>query len=113
MAYDDHLVELAYQLGVLMSVDAKLITVVNAIKQSLQSACGPGSSVNSHPNPFFLNVSGEVDLKHAATLIISRLEEYEAAYAIKIAKLAREVDAKAKEEAAVSQTFTEAKGELL
>jgi hypothetical protein len=83
-----------------MSVDAKIMTVVSAIKQSLQSSGGPGSSVNSHPNPFFLNVTGEINLKHAAELIIQRLEEYEAALAIKIAKLAREVDAKAKEEAA-------------
>ena len=83
-----------------MSVDAKMMTVVSAIKQSLQSSGGPGSSVNSHPNPFFLNVTGEINLKHAAELIIQRIEEYEAALAIKIAKLAREVDAKAKEEAA-------------
>lgn len=82
-----------------MSVDAKIMTVVSAIRQSLQQSAGPGSAVNSHPNPFFLNVSGEMNLKHAAELIIARLEEYEAALAIKIAKLAREVDAKAKEEA--------------
>ena len=80
-----------------MSVDAKIMTVVGAIKQSLQQAGGPGSSVNTHPNPFFLNVTGEVNLKHAAELIIQRLEEYEAALALRIAKLAREVDAKAKE----------------
>ncbi len=83
-----------------MSVDAKIMTVVSAIKQSLQTSAGPGSSINSHPNPFYINVTGEVNLKHAAELIITRLEEYEAAMAVKIAKLAREVDAKAKEEAA-------------
>jgi hypothetical protein len=80
-----------------MSVDAKIMTVVSAIKQSLQSSGGPGSSVNSHPNPFFLNVTGEINLKHAAELIIQRLEEYETAVALKVAKMAREV---AKEEAA-------------
>jgi len=84
-----------------MSVDAKIMTVVSAIKQSLQMSGGPGSSVNGHPNPFFLNVTGEINLKHAAELIIQRLEEYEAALAVKIAKLAREMDAKAKEEAAI------------
>jgi len=83
-----------------MSVDAKIMTVISAIKQSLQTSAGPGSSVNTHPNPFFLNVSGEMNLKHAAELIIARLEEYEAALAIRVAKLAREIDAKAKEEAA-------------
>jgi hypothetical protein len=67
-----------------MSVDAKVMTVVSAIKQSLQTAGGPGSSVNSHPNPFFINVTGEVNLKHAAELIIQRVEEYEAALKAKI-----------------------------
>jgi len=62
-----------------MSVDAKIMTVVSALKQSLQMSAGPGSSINSHPNPFFLNVTGEMNLKHAAELIIARLEEYEAA----------------------------------
>jgi hypothetical protein len=62
-----------------MSVDAKIMTVVSAIKQSLQMSGGPGSSVNNHPNPFFLNVTGEINLKHAAELIITRLEDYEEA----------------------------------
>jgi hypothetical protein len=78
-----------------MSVDAKVMTIVSAIKQSLQSSCGPGSSVNNHPNPFFLNVNGEVDLKHAATLIITRLEEYDAALKVKIEKSIKEAEAKA------------------
>jgi hypothetical protein len=69
-----------------MSVDAKIMTVVGAIKQSLQTASGPGSSVNSHPNPFFLNVTGEINLKHAAELIIERIEAYEAALKQKIEK---------------------------
>jgi hypothetical protein len=94
-----------------VSIDAKIMTVVSAIKQSLQMSGGPGSSVNSHPNPFFLNVTGEMNLKHAAELIITRLEEYEAALAFKIAKLAREVDAKAKE--AAEKTFTELKSETV
>jgi len=62
-----------------MSVDAKIMTVVSAIKQSLQTSCGPGSSVNNHPNPFFLNVAGELNLKHMAELVITRIEEFEAA----------------------------------
>jgi hypothetical protein len=61
------------------NVDAKVITVVSAIKQSLQTASGPGSSVNTHPNPFFLNVTGEINLKHMAELVIANLESYEAA----------------------------------
>lgn len=77
-----------------MSVDAKIMTVVGAIKQSLQMSGGPGSSVNSHPNPFFLNVTGEMNLKHAAELIIARLEEYEAAVKIKIEKSIKEAEVK-------------------
>ena len=78
-----------------MSIDAKIMTVVSAIKQSLQTAGGPGSSVNSHPNPFFINVTGEVNLKHAAELIIQRVEEYEAALKVKIEKSIKEAEAKA------------------
>jgi hypothetical protein len=69
-----------------MSVDAKIITVVQAIKQSIETAAGPGVSVNAHPNPFFINVNGALDLKHAATLLLQRLEEYEAAVKAKIEK---------------------------
>ena len=63
----------------IVSVDAKIMTAVSAIKQSLQTSCGPGSSVNNHPNPFFLNVAGELNLKHMAELVITRIEEFEAA----------------------------------
>jgi len=81
-----------------MSVDAKIMVVVNAIKQSLQTSGSPGSSVNSHPNPFFLNVTGEINLKHMAELVIARLEEYEAMIKAKIekeVKAAHEAAAKA------------------
>jgi hypothetical protein len=78
-----------------MSVDAKIMTVVSAIKQSLQSSCGPGSSVNNHPNPFFLNVAGEVDIKHIAELVITRLEDYEAAVKAKIERSIKEAEAAA------------------
>jgi cell shape-determining protein MreC len=77
-----------------MSVDAKIMTVVSAIRQSLQSSCGPGSSVNNHPNPFFLNVAGEMNLKHVAELVITRLEEYEAAIRAKMEKSIKEAEAK-------------------
>jgi hypothetical protein len=82
-----------------MSVDAKIMTVVSAIKQSLQTSGGPGSSVNSHPNPFFLNVTGEMNLKHMAELVITRLEEYEEAIRIKIEKSIKEAEARAAAEA--------------
>jgi hypothetical protein len=78
-----------------MSVDAKIMTVVSAIKQSLQMAGGPGSSVNAHPNPFFLNVTGEMNLKHMAELVIQRVEEYEAAIKAKIEKSIKAAEADA------------------
>lgn len=78
-----------------MSVDAKIMTVVSAIKQSLQSSGGPGSSVNSHPNPFFLNVTGEINLKHMAELVIQRVEEYEASFKAKIEKSIKVAEAEA------------------
>lgn len=81
-----------------MSVDAKVMTVVSAIKQSLQTSAGPGSSINSHPNPFFLNVTGEINLKHAAELIIQRLEEYEVAVKAKIEKSIKNVETRVLEE---------------
>jgi hypothetical protein len=77
-----------------MSVDAKVMTVVHAIKQSLQTSAGPGSSINTHPNPFFLNVTGEVNLKHAAELILTRLEEYETAIKAKIEKSIKDAEVK-------------------
>jgi hypothetical protein len=78
-----------------MSVDAKIMTAVSAIKQSLQTSGGPGSSVNNHPNPFFLNVTGELNLKHMAELVIQRLEEYDAAVKARIEKSIKEAEAKA------------------
>ena len=75
-----------------MSVDAKIMAAVGAIKHSLQTSGGPGSSVNSHPNPFFMNVSGEINLKHMAELVIARLEEYEAAVKAKIEKSIKEAE---------------------
>ena len=83
-----------------MSVDAQIMVVVSAIKQSLQMSGSPGSSVNTHPNPFFINVQGEVNLKHAAELIIQRLGEYDVHRALQIAREARALDAKEAEERA-------------
>lgn len=78
-----------------MSVDAKIMTVVSAIKQSLQTSTGPGSAVNTHPNPFFINVTGEMNLKHAAETILARLEEYEQAFKKKIEAAIQAADAEA------------------
>lgn len=78
-----------------MSVDAKVMLIVSAIRQSLQMSGGPGSSVNNHPNPFFLNVTGEINLKHMAELIVLRVEEYDAAVKAKIDAAIRKAEAEA------------------
>lgn len=59
------------------TVDPKLMTVVAAIKQSIETSASPGLSVNAHPNAFFLNVTGAIDLLNAAKLVVARLESYE------------------------------------
>ena len=59
------------------TVDAKLVTVVQAIKQAIETSSNPGLSVNAHPNAFFLNVNGAIDLMTAARLVIQRLESFE------------------------------------
>jgi hypothetical protein len=61
-----------------MIVDAKLMTVVAAIKQSIETSAVPGLSVNAHPNPFLLNVIGAIDLQRAAEHVLARLEAYDA-----------------------------------
>lgn len=58
-------------------VDAKLMTIVRAIKQSIETSNTPGLSVNAHPNAFFLNVNGAVDLKRAAEQVLQSLGEYD------------------------------------
>jgi hypothetical protein len=80
------------------------MTVVAAIKQSIETSAGPGVSVNTHPNPFFINVNGAIDLKNAATLIIERLDAYDAALKAKIEKSIKEATARA---AANDSTITE------
>lgn len=59
------------------TVDAKIMTVVAAIKQSIETSGSPGLSVNAHPNAFFLNVIGAIDLRKAAELVLTRLEQFE------------------------------------
>jgi hypothetical protein len=90
------------------------MTVVSALKQSLQQSGGPGSSVNTHPNPFFLNVTGEINLKHMAELVIERIESYEADLKAKIEKAIHEAEAKAKlaEEQAKAIFGADAKAKL-
>jgi hypothetical protein len=59
-----------------MSTDGKLMCVVAALRHGIQTTNTPGLAVNNHPNPFFLHVMGELDLKHVAERVITNLEQY-------------------------------------
>lgn len=69
-------------------MDGRTMTVISAIRQSLQVNAGPGSSINAHPNPFFLQVLGEVDLLKAAETVVRSLNQYDAAQEQAAAKTA-------------------------
>jgi hypothetical protein len=58
------------------TVDAKLMCVVAALRHGIQTLNSPGLSINTHPNPFFLHVIGELDLKHIAERVIKNTEEF-------------------------------------
>jgi hypothetical protein len=59
-----------------MATDPKVIAVAMAIKQSLEHNAGAGSAINAHPNAFFLNVNGAVDLYKAAEAALRRADQY-------------------------------------
>lgn len=60
-----------------MATDPKVIAVAFALKQSLEQNGGAGSSINAHPNQFFLNVNGAVDLYKMAEAALARAVSYE------------------------------------
>ena len=62
-------------------ITQRTMIVVNAIRHSFQVNTGPGSSINQHPNPFCLNILGEVDLLKAAEKVLEQLGQYDAAQA--------------------------------
>jgi hypothetical protein len=79
-------------------IDQRLMIVVNAFKQAIESGVSPGLSVNRHPNAFFLFVNGEIDLKRAAETALQRVDAYDESV-----RLAQEVaDAAARKAASVA-----------
>jgi hypothetical protein len=71
--------------------DARLIVVISALKQSIELGAGPGLSVNQHPNRFFVNVIGEIDMLRAAERILERLDGHDAAVKAEEAKTVTKV----------------------
>lgn len=67
-------------------IDQRLMTVVNAIRQAIETGVSPGLSVNRHPNAFFLHVNGEIDLKRMAETALQRLDQYQEAVDLHRAK---------------------------
>jgi hypothetical protein len=69
------------------TVDAKLMCVVAALRHGVLTLNTPGLCVNTHPNPFFLHVIGELDLKHIAERVLVNLDNFASA---EVARLERE-----------------------
>lgn len=74
----------------------RALAAARALKLAIERGVSPGLSVNSHPNPFFLNVAGSIDLLAAATYMVEDLERFDAALAAQ-----KEADAKAQAAAPV------------
>ena len=74
-------------------VNAREMAVVNALKHAIVTSGSPGLSVNTHPNAFFLNVIGEVDLLKGARAALAAVDQHDkiAAEAAKKAEPAKAV----------------------
>lgn len=57
-------------------VNAKTMAVVQALRHGITTLNSPGLSINNHPNPFFIHVIGELDLKHIAERVLKNLEQF-------------------------------------
>jgi len=60
-------------------VTAREVAVVSALKHAIVTSGSPGLSVNTHPNAFFLNVIGEVDLLKAARAALAAVDRFDKA----------------------------------
>jgi hypothetical protein len=65
-------------------VNAETLAVSSAIRQSFER--GATGAVNSHPNPYFVNLNGPFDLVEAAELAIKTLDTHREALRAKEAK---------------------------
>ena len=73
-------------------VNDEEMAVVRALRQSFESDAGTsGAAVNSHPNPFFLTLSGSFDMLKVATRVIAQFDAYRTAVAARQKKEAEEL----------------------
>lgn len=102
-------------------IDQKVVEVVNAIRQAIETNPHAGLSVNSHPNQYFLNVIGALDLKRIAETVLARIESYDASvkarFEAEVQKLAGKIRAELKAgaadvESALKSVFSKAQGEV-
>jgi hypothetical protein len=105
-----------------MATDPKVIAVAMAIKQSLEMNTGSGGTVQAHPNAFFLNVTGSIDLYKAAEAALRRVDSYAVAQAeafeYNVAQLANKIGAEIRQgavsvEDALARVKTKAGGEII
>jgi hypothetical protein len=73
--------------------------IVAALRHGIQTLNSPGLSINTHPNPFFLHVIGELDLKHIAERVLKNVEEFAKTEAARQLKEAGDKAVQAKQEA--------------
>lgn len=76
-------------------ITQRTLVAVSALRQSIEMNGGPGTSVNRHPNPFMLNIIGELDLLKAVELVLKRVAQFDA-------DVKREQEAKADRDTAAS-----------
>lgn len=75
-------------------VTAREMALVRGLKHAIVTGSAPGLSVNAHPNAFFLNVIGEVDLLRAAKAGLVELDQFDKEAAARAAKKEAETAAK-------------------
>ena len=76
-------------------VTAEELMVVGALRAAFEQGGGPGSAVNSHPNPFFISLGGSFDLLAAGKRAIVSVDQHRAS----VARLAALETAKTKPKA--------------
>lgn len=57
--------------------DPKVVRVAQALRQSLEQNAGVGVAINSHPNPFFVHVTGPIDLYKMAEQAVKGIAQFE------------------------------------
>jgi hypothetical protein len=68
-------------------INPTVVRVAAAIRRSFEMNAGPGTSVQAHPNQFFVNLNGAVDLYKAAEMVQAIYDQEIDALRSELAKL--------------------------